>query len=724
MASDACLTRILFINMAILAIIINLDGGAVPAALLHISRTFELTTVEEGLLGMLVYQGIALGSLTVGPLLKCISARRATQASLLLNTAATLLFGAAQNTIWLLIARVMIGFLQAVPAVYFPVWVDEFAPESVATLWMAVIQAGAPLGIMLGYVLSGILTGKASPEDPPCPTDEWLPEAAACFWRVPFYAQSAVLIIFTLLSFFIPARLYDMGHATSSSPPKEVTNVGPKSKGGMFKDLEPVSELPAQRNPRLSSAGAGVRSNGASGRSRAPSHIMLDAFTPMAARVSRIEPSYGSTEEEGEEEQQQGRATDGDAPANETGSRGLDPRGGRTRMVSAADIIFESAYREELPSSVQGAAEGGTAKKKRKSALMRLGCNSIYMTTVLGLSCLFFVVTGIQFWVTKYLIVVIGKKQDDVTLAFGVTSITAPIVGVFVGGTIIDKLGGYQGPVATARTLKCCAIFAIGASSSAVLCAFAPKLIGGDNPDVGFLLTIGLIASTLLFGGAIIPAATAIIVSAVDTDLRELASAGSIFLFQQLGYAAAPLISSLVGSGASPNLAKLNTTLAACPGQCKIPHLQHFTNLTIYNSTELHHAQTNEGEYAQVELCFTVVMCWAILGLAWLVAAAFAGMRAVPKASLASADGGGQPDAQQGGAGNTSAQKPSRPGTKLPSAREMDSSKSGNSKPSKGKPSKGKSSKDGPDGINLAASCSPERGRGGSESGSVFTTKI
>ena len=76
------------------------------------------------------------------------------------------------------------------------------------------------------------------------------------------------------------------------------------------------------------------------------------------------------------------------------------------------------------------------------------------------------------------------------------------LAGVFLGGTIIDKLGGYQGPVATARTLKCCAIFAIGASSSAVLCAFAPKLIGADNPDVGFLLTIGLIASTLLFGGA------------------------------------------------------------------------------------------------------------------------------------------------------------------------------------------------------------------------------
>ena len=35
--------------------------------------------------------------------------------------------------------------------------------------------------------------------------------------------------------------------------------------------------------------------------------------------------------------------------------------------------------------------------------------------------------------VTKYLIVVIGKDQADVTVAFGITSITAPIVGTRLG---------------------------------------------------------------------------------------------------------------------------------------------------------------------------------------------------------------------------------------------------------------------------------------------------
>ena len=63
--------KVIFIGLASLSIIINLDGGAVPAALISIQDTFELSTTEVGLLGMLVYEGIGLGCLVVeeqGPL--------------------------------------------------------------------------------------------------------------------------------------------------------------------------------------------------------------------------------------------------------------------------------------------------------------------------------------------------------------------------------------------------------------------------------------------------------------------------------------------------------------------------------------------------------------------------------------------------------------------------------------------------------------------------------
>ena len=45
---------------------------------------------------------------------------------------------------------------------------------------------------------------------------------------------------------------------------------------------------------------------------------------------------------------------------------------------------------------------------------------------MLALCDLYFVVTGIQFWVISYIIVVLGKTQVEVTPVFGVTSIVAP----------------------------------------------------------------------------------------------------------------------------------------------------------------------------------------------------------------------------------------------------------------------------------------------------------
>ena len=85
--------RLIFTGLALLSVIINLDGGAVPGSLIHIERTFMLSTTEIGLVGMLVYQGIALGCLCVGPLLRVVSPIRATQVTLILNTGATLAFG-------------------------------------------------------------------------------------------------------------------------------------------------------------------------------------------------------------------------------------------------------------------------------------------------------------------------------------------------------------------------------------------------------------------------------------------------------------------------------------------------------------------------------------------------------------------------------------------------------------------------------------------------------
>jgi hypothetical protein len=78
----------------------------------------------------------------------------------------------------------------------------------------------------------------------------------------------------------------------------------------------------------------------------------------------------------------------------------------------------------------------------------------------------------VQFWATDFLITVINGEKNMVRLSFIVTSATAPLLGVFVGGWLVDRMGGYQGAAETANTLRTCVIFGtIGQSlhESAVL---------------------------------------------------------------------------------------------------------------------------------------------------------------------------------------------------------------------------------------------------------------
>ena len=194
--------RIIWLALSILTLIINLDGGGVPAALNNIQFTFQLQPSELGLLGTLVYVGKAVTCLYAGVLLRSLSPLRVCQCSLLINTGFTTWFALAQSSEMLLTTRFFIGFTQATLAVYFPVWVDEFSPRASRTKWMGAIQAGAPLGIMFGFVLSGVSSTNQ--------TDTF-------GWRVPFIVQSGALLCFAAASLFVPRALFDVGVADGAA---------------------------------------------------------------------------------------------------------------------------------------------------------------------------------------------------------------------------------------------------------------------------------------------------------------------------------------------------------------------------------------------------------------------------------------------------------------------------------------------------------------------------
>ncbi len=159
----------------------------------------------------------------------------------------------------------------------------------------------------------------------------------------------------------------------------------------------------------------------------------------------------------------------------------------------------------------------------------------IYLYMSLGLAALYFVVTGVQFWVTTYFTQVLDVPRRSVLAAFTVCSVTAPVLGVIGSGWIMDKLGGYKGTNGMAMATKCCTSFGALAFAFAV-----PAALLNNFGAVIFCLWM-----VLLWGGGIVPIASGLVLSAVPEGLQAFSFSLSICTYQVLGYGAGTFLPGL-----------------------------------------------------------------------------------------------------------------------------------------------------------------------------------
>ena len=135
-----------------------------------------------------------------------------------------------------------------------------------------------------------------------------------------------------------------------------------------------------------------------------------------------------------------------------------------------------AAGRAAAPSPLPG--ERGTCRQ-----IGMLLCSPLYVLLTLALCFLYFVVTGIQFWITDYLHEVVGEPKEKVLTAFAITSCTGPALGVVFGGWLVDRMGGYkdESGEAVCTALKVCAWFCIGAFAAAVPAALIEHFSAPPN---------------------------------------------------------------------------------------------------------------------------------------------------------------------------------------------------------------------------------------------------
>lgn len=76
------------------------------------------------------------------------------------------------------------------------------------------------------------------------------------------------------------------------------------------------------------------------------------------------------------------------------------------------------------------------------SATKKLWNNENYLICVFTLVCQFFTTSVFLFWGTQYFKLVLSMNQTSAMVAIGIIVSTAPLIGVFCGGYLADRIPG------------------------------------------------------------------------------------------------------------------------------------------------------------------------------------------------------------------------------------------------------------------------------------------
>ncbi|KAL8275540.1 hypothetical protein Esti_000491 [Eimeria stiedai] len=541
---DVRFTTIILVTFFGLEIFVNFDCGAIPCTLSKMADEFRLSPTWQGMLGALPYVGLTLASPFAGRVFAQWRAKRVILYSMVLNAAATLLMvltvflptknvtgGMDENAadtpadalatnstptlssggvsglfkegegavdgglkpffhlpdfsfvdltpsaILLLCSRLLVGFTQAPFVIYAPVWVDEFAPPKKAALWMGIMQGAAVVGVTVGYLCAGVLA-----------------VYLGLNWRSAIGIQVVFLCLLTAITASFPRQFVETPGSPESSERREAC-------AGFPGEATIEANVERERMQQRRESASGLR----------------EAFSSSSVVVELPKNDTERSPYSGTSSTQQVHAT-GDvevcppSPASETHK-----------------IRPENTHRS-TPDAEGGEDSGANVlpvSRGHRRAALALMTTPMYVSPMLTLCALLFVVTGVQFWGTVFFASSLGLTPTVAMLAFAAVAATSPIAGVVMGGVTVDAVGGYKTLSGRKRTLYACTAYAAGAVAFAVIGSFS------TNP----YLCIASLWFLLCFGAAMLPPLTGVQIDAVAPPLRTLASGMSMFFYNILGYA-------------------------------------------------------------------------------------------------------------------------------------------------------------------------------------------
>ena len=153
----------------------------------------------------------------------------------------------------------------------------------------------------------------------------------------------------------------------------------------------------------------------------------------------------------------------------------------------------------------------------------------VFVFSMLGMSVLVYIITGVQYWVTDYLDAILGvKSQKDRLFLFTVACFTAPVFGVLIG----TAMKNFYCKQNMRKSLIFCSLLGLFACISSIPVPLTRDLFY-------FIIFMWLV---LFFGGGIVPVQTSIIINSVPSEHSGSANSISNLLTNLLGYLPAPYV--------------------------------------------------------------------------------------------------------------------------------------------------------------------------------------
>lgn len=187
--------RTVLILMFILKTITSYDAGAFSIAIgasNGIEAELDLDSAQSGFLGSAVYLGNVVGCAMCAWLFTKYDAKYLLTLGMMGHSVFTVLFALSTSYFFAVLARIGIGFTLSFVVVYSVVWADVFSPKANATLWLAALNIGVPVGTLAGFVVGGFILN-----------------SAVYSWRWVFFIKSILMIPIVVFMSYVDGKLVD-----------------------------------------------------------------------------------------------------------------------------------------------------------------------------------------------------------------------------------------------------------------------------------------------------------------------------------------------------------------------------------------------------------------------------------------------------------------------------------------------------------------------------------